>query len=287
MSQETVLVPDIGSDAAEVVEVLVAPGDAVEVDQGLVVLESDKASMEIPSTVAGRIEEILTQVGAQLSEGDPVARVAMGSGTEPERDAEAAPPPPAAADPASVSEAKDAGDAADAGEDTAPIVVPVPDIGTDEAVDLIEISVSVGDEVARDDTLIVLESDKASMEVPAPEAGRILELLVSEGQALREGDAILRMVPASPQRAAPKAGSAPARESAPAKGSPSPAQPRAQGSPAGDAASQPGHAAAPPQAAGSPSASKVYAGPAVRRLARELGVDLGPIGGSGPRGRIL
>jgi len=290
MSQETVLVPDIGSDAAEVVEVLVAPGDTVEIDQGLVVLESDKASMEIPSTVAGHIEEVLTRVGAQLSEGDPVARVSMQSDGDAARDSEPASAPAAAEAPAPASADGEGNDAQDTDDVASPVVVAVPDIGTDEAVDLIEVSVRAGDEVARDDTLIVLESDKASMEVPAPEAGRILELLVSEGQSLRQGDPILRMAPTSGQRTAPPSAPAPAQKPAPSPPAASTAATRDPTRAASSSAAPtdaPAPSAPPKTSPPSSSASKVYAGPAVRRLARELGVELGLVEGSGPRGRIL
>jgi pyruvate dehydrogenase E2 component (dihydrolipoamide acetyltransferase) len=306
MAQETVVVPDIGSDAGEVVELLVAPGDVVEKEQGLVVLESDKASMEIPSSVAGRVIELLAKVGDELSEGASVAIVetdADGAAAEDARDQSPATAggagAPDGADDDDVDETAAAagnesgerggvgtanGDA-DAGSEQ--IVVPVPDIGTDDSVDLVEINVAVGDEVAKDDTLVTLESDKASMEVPAPAAGRVVELRVREGQQVREGDAIL-VLQAGGAAASPASGDAESRAAASAP------PPQDAAHTAAAAAPAPASARADTPAAGGRSPASeagkvadVYAGPAVRRLAREFGVPLGEVRGSGPRGRIL
>ena len=225
MSKETVRVPDIGGvDAAEVVEVLVAVGDAVERDQGLVVLESDKASLEIPSTVAGTVVELLAGEGAQLAEGDPVAVIETGGedggeapaaepAQEPGEEPREEPAAAAAAAPDADGEASSAAGApqgsaageAGGGEATS-TTVSVPDIGTDDAVDVVEVSISVGASISEGDTLIVLESDKASMEVPATLAGTVTEVLVTEGQQVRQGDPIARV-----------AGAAAAAEAAPAQ----------------------------------------------------------------------
>ncbi|MEL7046141.1 MAG: biotin/lipoyl-containing protein, partial [Pseudomonadota bacterium] len=277
MAQETVVVPDIGSDAAEVVELLVEPGDQVEVEQGLIVLESDKASMEVPCTVAGTVVDVLANLGDQLAEGAPVVVVELAAGAADEKAADASAAPaeaaPAAVESVPAVEAPSA-PAASAGE---PVVVPVPDIGTDEAVDLIEVAVQVGDEINKDDTLVVLESDKASMEVPSPQSGRVLELLISEGQQVREGDALLRLAPSDAASAstAPTAPAATAQAAPP----PEPATGRQEAVSKPAPAVQPADADAP--------AGEVYAGPAVRRLAREFGVSLAAVRGSGPRGRIL
>ena len=193
MSKQQVTVPDIGgAEGAEVIEVLVAVGDEVVVDQGLIVLESDKASMEIPSTVAGTVVELLVAEGQQLAEGAPIVVVDVAAGSEPAgslgadnllsvercsrdrsrrgRNRLSADAPAAAAADQTVS---------------------VPDIGTDEAVELIEICVAVGDTVAEGDSLVVLESDKASMEVPSPLAGEVMELLVNTGDSVTQGDKLL------------------------------------------------------------------------------------------------
>lgn len=279
MSKETVVVPDIGSDAAEVVEILVGPGDVVEIEQGLVVLESDKASMEIPSTVAGTVVEVLAKEGDELAEGTAVAVIEVAGGESAE-DAAAEPEPaeePAAA-PTPDSPSPEPAPAPDVA--TATMDVPVPDIGTSDAVDLIEISVAVGDEIAEGDTLIVLESDKASMEVPSPAAGVVETLSVEEGQQIKQGDLILTLKTTGSGSPA----TAPETPSAPAVAP----QPAAAPAPVSKA---PAPAAAPVKpAAGTDTAkssSDVYAGPAVRQLAREFGVPLTEVSGSGPRGRII
>ncbi|AQA18257.1 dihydrolipoyllysine-residue acetyltransferase [Halioglobus japonicus] len=272
MAKQQVTVPDIGgAEGAEVIELLVAVGDAVEVDQGLCVLESDKASMEIPSSAAGVIVEILVAEGQELAEGAPVAVIDTGA----EAEAEPAEPAPADTQPDAAPTAEPAAvpAAAPAATEVASEVVPVPDIGTDDAVELIEIAVSVGDDVSEGDSLVVLESDKASMEVPAPFAGEVVEIRVNEGDQVKQGDELV-VLKGAQVVAAPASAPAPAQEEAPAE---SPAAPAPVA-----AAVPPATPAVAPAAGGS-----VYAGPAVRKLAREFGVPLGEVTGTGPRGRVL
>ncbi len=288
MAKEQVAVPDIGGGEAEVIEVLVQVGDEISLEQGVIVLESDKASMEIPSSLAGKVTEVLVSEGQQLAEGAAIltvetdAEAGEDSGTDEVSGAgaaaQAAPageaePAPAAADSAAQQGAPAATEpqAASGAEQ----VVTVPDIGTDDEVDLVEISVAVGDTVAEGDSLVVLESDKASMEVPSPAAGEVLEVRVSEGQKVRQGSELLLLRSAAgatspPETApvhAPAPASEPAAEKAPPASSPAPARPAA------------------PEAGS--TGAEVYAGPAVRKLAREFGIDLRQVKASGPRGRIL
>ena len=275
MSKQQVTVPDIGgAEGAEVIEVLVAVGDEVVVDQGLIVLESDKASMEIPSTVAGTVVELLVTEGQELAEGAPVVVVEVAAGSEPAASSgPSAVPAEVEAEPSSQPQAQEeaAVVAPVVPQEKADQTVSVPDIGTDEAVELIEICVAVGDTVAEGDSLVVLESDKASMEVPSPGAGEVMELLVNVGDSVTQGHKLLILKGAAvaapaPQPAATAAApaSAPIIEASPAP----PAQP------------------AVAEAAGG-ERSGVYAGPAVRKLAREFGVALDQVSGSGPRGRVL
>jgi pyruvate dehydrogenase E2 component (dihydrolipoamide acetyltransferase) len=256
VAKEQVTVPDIGgATGAEVIELLVAVGDEVEQDQGLIVLESDKASMEIPSTVSGKVLELLVSEGQELAEGAPVVIIEF-SGEGASEIAEDSsvpadfPPPPAPA---------------------VELTVTVPDIGTDDAVELIEVCVKVGDTIAEGDSLVVLESDKASMEVPAPQAGEVLEILVSDGASVRQGDALLLCRVSGTVESVPT----PAAELEP------PAPPEVETS----AAVEP----SPPQepAEATDSSGKVYAGPAVRKLAREFGIGLASVSGTGPRGRVV
>ncbi|MFV8818317.1 dihydrolipoyllysine-residue acetyltransferase [Haliea sp. E17] len=291
MAKEQVTVPDIGGGEAEVIEVLVRVGDEVGLEQGLVVLESDKASMEIPSTAAGKVLEVLVSEGQQLAEGAPILVVetdaAGGEDTpagvaaqEAADEAAVAADAPAAAQaesrPSTLADGAAVGTAGGAGEEQ---VVPVPDIGTDGEVDLVEISVAVGDSVAEGDSLVVLESDKASMEVPSPAAGEVLEIRVKEGQKVSQGTELLVLRSAGGSAAAAVPG-APAAEKPPA---PPPQADRP--------AAPPPAPAAPVQkagvSAGVAAGADVYAGPAVRMLAREFGIDLSQVKASGPRGRIL
>ncbi len=283
MSKQQVTVPDIGgAEGAEVIEVLVAVGDEVAVDQGLIVLESDKASMEIPSTVAGKVVELLVTEGQELAEGAPVVVVEVAAGSEQTASPEPAPEPASAdAEPQPESQPqaqeKAAADAPAEAEETADQTVSVPDIGTDEAVELIEICVAVGDTVAEGDSLVVLESDKASMEVPSPLAGEVMELLVKTGDAVSQGDKLLILKGAA--AAAPASASTPEPAAAPATSAAAPSStPNIQAAQA---------APAPAEAAAGGERSGVYAGPAVRKLAREFGVALEQVSGSGPRGRVL
>ena len=278
MAKQQVTVPDIGgAEGAEVIELLVAEGDVVQLDQGLIVLESDKASMEIPSTVAGTVVELLVTEGQELAEGAPVAVIEVAAGEESAATGEDTavteepPAPPAAAAAESAEPLQQATGAAQ----SQALTVSVPDIGTEDAVELIEICVQVGEAVAEGDSLVVLESDKASMEVPAPFAGEVQQLLVEEGGSVSQGDPLM-VVLATAAPESPAEVAAPAAEPvAPAAAEPvAPAQ----------AAPIAPEAASPPAAAGGES---VYAGPAVRKLAREFGIDLAKVSGSGPRGRVV
>jgi pyruvate dehydrogenase E2 component (dihydrolipoamide acetyltransferase) len=265
-----VKVPDIGgAEGAEVIELLVAVGDEVELEQSLIVLESDKASMEIPSVVAGTITEIMVKEGEELSEGDVIVVIESDAAAELEAPIEEA--------DASVAPETTAEELSQPAEPTPAIAtdrtVVVPDIGSDEPVDLIEVSVAVGDHVAEGDSLVALESDKASMEVPAPFAGEVIEILVTEGGTISQGEALMvlrtegsDLSEATPEPSAPPTASAP--------------QPVAE---------RPSTKALEPSSTEQHDRSEnsVYAGPAVRKLAREFGLDLSKVIGSGPKGRLM
>jgi pyruvate dehydrogenase E2 component (dihydrolipoamide acetyltransferase) len=280
MSLVEVKVPDIGGFAdVPVIELFVAPGDTIEKDAPILMLESDKATMEIPSTVAGVIKDIKVKVGDKVAEG--VVLISVESA-----DAAAAPAPapdsaaaPAAAPPAAAPVPAPATNGAAAPSAGAPVVTEllVPDIGGFTGVPVISVFIKAGDMVDKDGPLVELESEKATMEVPATSAGKIRDVKVKVGDKVSQGD-VLAIV----ETTAPAAAAAPA--AAPAQSAPAPAPAPAAAAPA------------PAALAASPALSSnghapgngfvVHASPAIRRFARELGVTLGAVKGSGPNGRI-
>ena len=300
MTHQTIVVPDIGgAEGAEVVELLVAVGDAIELEQSLIVLESDKASMEIPASHAGVVVELKMAVGDQLSEGDAIlildTSVADSDGAETSHqeassseqsatstDAELASSQPADEGNVGVATADPEGSASLAVSEQ---TVEVPDIGTDGDVEVVELCVSVGDMIDEGDSVVVLESDKASMEVPSPAAGEVVELLIAEGASVTQGAALIKL--------SVKGGSLPAEaatsDAAPVVDSRDTATktspPRAAANPAPKVSAP--AVSAQPSSSASADASDLYVGPAVRKLAREFGVDLKAVKGSGPKGRIV
>ncbi len=272
MAVEKIQVPDLGdSKEVEVIEVLVSVGDTVSENDSLLTLESDKAAMEIPSPKAGTIKEILVKVGDQVSTGSDIFVMEVAGAAAPAPAPAAATPQPQASAPAPkqepAAEAPAAAETAGGVED-----IPVPDLGGASDVEVIEVLVNAGDEVAKDQSLLTLESDKAAMEVPSPVAGKVVAVKVKVGDKVSQGSIIFTMETKGGAKAAPAPAPAPAE--AP-KSAPAP-------SPAPAAAPAPAVAAQPVTAGG-----EVYAGPAVRKLARELGVDLAQVSGTGTKGRIV
>jgi len=288
---QTIVVPDLGgAETVEVIELGLSPGDSIEVEDSLLVLESDKATMDIPSPASGALVKYLVAEGATVKVGDPIAEIEVAGeaaveAPEVEEVEQVAHEPVAEVAIETVPEPSPAG--------STERTILVPDIGSDDKVELIEISVAVGDEVAEGDTLVVLESDKATMDVPSTHSGKVLKILAAEGDKLGTGDAValFEVTAETAPVAAPAAKTEPAAITAPA--APKAAAPAAPVEPAADAIqSAPGQPAQPAAiAAVEPAAlsdsAQVYAGPAVRLIARELGVALSEVPGSGPRGRIL
>ncbi|NVZ97296.1 dihydrolipoyllysine-residue acetyltransferase [Pseudomonas sp. D6002] len=276
---ELIRVPDIGSGEGEVIELFVKVGDTVEADQSILTLESDKASMEIPAPKAGVVKSLKVKLGDRLKEGDELLELEIEGAADaaPAAAAPAASPAPAAEKPAAAAEAPAAPAAAPAAETVQDIHVP--DIGSSGKAKIIELLVKVGDTVEADQSLITLESDKASMEIPSPAAGVVESIAVKLEDEVGTGDFILKLKVAgasAPAAAAPAADAPAAKaEAAPAAAAPAPA-------PAAKAEAAPAPAAAP-----APSGAKVHAGPAVRQLAREFGVELSAVTASGPHGRVL
>ncbi|AOE63499.1 dihydrolipoyllysine-residue acetyltransferase [Pseudomonas corrugata] len=272
---ELIRVPDIGSGEGEVIELFVKVGDRIEADQSILTLESDKASMEVPAPKAGVIKSLKVKLGDRLKEGDELLELEVeGAAAAPEAAAPApAPAPaekPAAAPAAEAAPAPAAAPAAATVQD-----IHVPDIGSSGKAKIIEVLVKAGDTVEADQSLITLESDKASMEIPSPAAGVVESVEIKLEDEVGTGDLILKLKVAG---AAAPAAPAPA-PAAPAKAETAPAPAAA---PAAKAEAAPALAAAP-----APSGAKVHAGPAVRQLAREFGVELSAVGPSGPHGRVL
>ncbi|AXS78903.1 dihydrolipoyllysine-residue acetyltransferase [Dechloromonas sp. HYN0024] len=258
-----VKVPDIGDfESVPVIELFVKVGDHIKVDEAIVTLESDKATMDVPSTVEGVVKEVLVALGTKVGEGALLIKVEAGG-------AAAAAPAPAtqAAAPAPAPAAAPVAAAPAAGGGV--VEVKVPDIGDFAEVPVIELYVKVGDSIKVDDAIATLESDKATMDVPSTVAGTVKEVLVQLGSKVGEGTVLIKVetgasAPAAAvQAAAPAPVAAAAPVSAPAAAAPA--------------------ALAPTLAAG----AKVHASPSVRAYARELGVDLNKVPATGPKNRIV
>ncbi len=268
-----VTVPDIGGDTdVSVIEVLVAVGDKIDVDSGLITLETDKATMDVPSPLAGVVKDVKVAVGDKVSQGSLVIMLEVGGA------APAASPAKAESTTASQAAPAAAVTPAPAAAPTSDVVevkeIHVPDIGDASDVDIIEVLVSVGDEITADQGLITLETDKATMEVPAPFAGKLLSLTVKVGDKVSQGS-LIATIETVTKGAAPVVQAAPAQQAA---------APVAQVAPT--PMSRPPVPHHP--SAGTPvSTGAVHASPAVRRLAREFGVDLTQVTGSGRKGRIM
>ena len=294
MTNQTIYVPDIGgAEGAEVVELLVSVGDSVDVEQSLIVLESDKASMEIPASHAGVVVELKMAVGDQLAEGDAILVVEVLGETEVENKSVVASNDAPAPDETLVptepvvavsSETKMTSDSEQAVSD---VVIDVPDIGTDGDVEVVEICVAVGDVLQEGDSIVVLESDKASMEVPAPTAGEVTELLVAEGANVSKGSQLIKLRAAVASSPVAPVAISESTETSAAPTDPSKSNAVSNATPG----KADGHTAsvrpAGPALAETASTADLYVGPAVRKLAREFGADLTLVTGTGPKGRIL
>ena len=279
-----VIVPDIGDFAdVAVIEILVGPGDEVAAEDALITLESDKATMDVPSPAAGKITAIHIAPGDKISAGTHIADMTPAEESGESSPAAAETPPAAESAPQSPPAAPETPSAASetpsAAESGGVREVRVPDIGDFANVAVIEILASPGDTIAAEDSILTLESDKATMDVPAPFGGTVQKVTVSAGDKVSCGDLIaLIEVKETTGAKAPSPAKSEAQSPAPAAKASEPApSPASQPSP-------------PPTAAGATPAggpSKSHASPSVRKYARELGADLGRITGSGVRGRIL
>jgi pyruvate dehydrogenase E2 component (dihydrolipoamide acetyltransferase) len=288
MSEQEIKVPDLGgADEVEVIEILVSQGDSVEEEDPILTVESDKASVELPSPGAGKIVKITVKVGDKVKEGDVVGTMEASDDAGGGSDQEDAAAEKAATDDQSDAKSEDkksedkpaeskkaSGAKKSGGSRTEIIKVPVLD-GFDN-VPIIEINVSEGDEVQADDPLVTVESDKATMEIPSPYAGKIGKILVSEGDKISEGRDLAEMTITEGEESEPESEQSSSESSGQDK-KPDPKGDSKESEP------EPASATYEPPTPG----AKVHAGPAVRKLAREFGADLARIKGSGPKSRVV
>lgn len=289
MSAQDIVVPDLGDFSdVEIIEVLVAPGDSVEAEQSLITLETDKASMEVPAASAGTIASLSVKVGDTVSSGDVIGTLeAAGSDAAPAQSGDGA------ADAAGGGDTGDSSDQPATAAGGGTLDVNVPDIGDAKGVEVIEVLVAVGDSVTAEQSLVTLESDKASMEVPSPAAGTVSSIAVSVGDTVDEGSPVLVLkteggaaAPSAdaPAQPAEKPADTPAQKASEKAAAPTPAS-----EPAARPAANAGKSGRPSPTAHLDDAAmrRAHASPGVRRYAREHGADLSQISGSGPKGRIL
>ncbi|MBA6389664.1 dihydrolipoyllysine-residue acetyltransferase [Colwellia sp. BRX10-3] len=276
---EKILVPDVGGDEVEVIEICFAVGDSLEADEGIITVETDKASMDIPAPFAGELVALSVKVGDKIKEGDVIAEMKGAAESNAEAETESTEvPAEAESEPEEKAEASTAEPAAE----EAPVVagsseiieIAVPDIGEDGEVDVIDVLVAVGDVIEAEDGLITLETDKATMDVPSSHAGTVKEVLISTGDKVKQGSIVIKLETSS---------GAPAETEAPVA-APTEA-PEAEATPA-PAAKKPAPVPHHPQM-GLTNAGAIYTSPSIRRIAREFGVDLTLVKGSGRKGRIL
>lgn len=293
-SEIDIVVPDIGDEAAEVIEVAVSAGSEIDAEDTLITLESDKASMDIPSPVQGQITAITVKEGDKVSSGDVIGRMKVaGEEASSVVDSQPVAESQSSADVSAAPAASEAqtipspapSSAQASGTETKELRVP--DIGSDDAVPVIEVAVSEGDSLEEEATLLTLESDKASMDIPSPYAGKVVSVAVKEGDSLKQGDLIgtIEVTTNAPadSNVQPQAASVSDTQNTNTAAAPAPEAPAQQ--PAARDGFEPSTESL--SEAQRSTRSSVHAGPAARLLARELGVDLTQVTPTGPRGRVL
>jgi len=275
MSKETIVrVPDIGgTDNVEVIEIFVQAGDEISKDDSIITLESEKSTMEVPAPSGGKVGKLLIAIGDKVSEGDDILTLVAEASAAQTQDDE--PEAQVSDQETTADEASEEAAPAESGQAVSQDVV-VPDIGESQEVMVIEVMIKAGDKVSKDDSLITLESDKATMEIPAPASGEIESVAVKVGDKVDEGVLIAKLLAAE----------ATDTKKADKKTTPAPEPSKKAEKPARAAATK---TAAPVASSAHVAANRdvVYAGPAIRRLANELGVDLTQVNGSGRKGRIV
>jgi pyruvate dehydrogenase E2 component (dihydrolipoamide acetyltransferase) len=268
---QKILVPDVGGDEVEIIEICFSVGDDLEADEGIVTVETDKASMDIPAPFAGKLSALMVSVGDKIKEGDVIAEMTSSSASaEAPATAPVETPEPVAVEAPPAVEASVASVSA-----TSEIIdITVPDIGEDGEVEIIDVLVNVGDVIEVEDGLITLETDKATMDVPSSHAGTVKEVFVSVGGKVKQGSIVIKLETSS--GAPVEVVSTPVAEKVAEA-------PKAKPAPVAKAAPVPHH----PQAGKVASSGSIYTSPSIRRTAREFGVDLTKVKGTGNKGRIL
>lgn len=281
-SVKQVMIPDLGgADEVDIIEIQVKEGDKVEAEDALITLESDKSSIDVPSPYAGTIQKLKINEGDKAKEGDVIMDLEVGDDESAEIESDEGSSEQASASPKNET---DSSSASTQTPTTQVHNVTLPDVGTDDAVDIIEVSVSPGDQIEADDPLMTIESDKSSMDIPAPFGGQVESIQIKAGDQVKHGDIIMTVATEASDTGSTSESTDSAEQHAD-----SAQQQTDKTSPASDQASEQSDNQ---QAGGSTDLAKsnqkiVHAGPAVRRLANELGVDLAHVKGSGRKGRIV
>ena len=285
-NNEKILVPDVGGEEVEIIEICVAIGSTLEADEGIVTVETDKASMDIPAPFAGKLLSLSVAVGDKIKEGDVIGELAPLNAEVTSSDEQDVPAitqnaTPDNAEPEETTSIPDVAPVAEVTSTTATsiIEVNVPDIGEDGEVDVIEILVAVGDVIEAEDGLITLETDKATMDVPSPHAGKVTEVFINNGDKVKEGSLVIKLETSS---GAPAPVPVPESKPTPTPAASKPVVAKVTATTAPTISPVPHH----PQA-GETTKGKIYASPSIRRIAREFGVDLTLVAGTGHKKRIL
>lgn len=287
---QKILVPDVGGEEVEIIEICFAVGDTLEADEGIVTVETDKASMDIPAPFAGELTSLSVKVGDKIKEGDVIGEIKTAGAVKTESAEEMPEASEAETAPAAEAETKAEPTDSETTKTSASgaselIDVAVPDIGEDGEVDVIDVLVSVGDVIEQEDGLITLETDKATMDVPSTHAGTVKEVYISTGDKVKQGTLVIKLETAggTSTEKTPVASEKPAPAAAPEEVATATPE-KAPATPETAAITKP----APVSDAPAPtSAGKAHASPSVRRVAREFGVDLSQVAGSGPKKRVL
>ncbi|OUR59991.1 dihydrolipoyllysine-residue acetyltransferase [Colwellia sp. 39_35_sub15_T18] len=283
MSIEKILVPDVGGEEVEIIEICFAVGDVLEADEGIITVETDKASMDIPAPFAGTLTSLTVAVGDKIKAGDVIGEINAASSESSGSSSEETKQPAPVTAPVKVTETQSATvveaapatpiTSASATNVSAVIEIIVPDIGEDGEVEVIEVLVKVGDSIEEEDGLITLETDKATMDVPSTHAGTVKEVFINIGDKVKQGSLVIKLETSSSAPVDTPAKAAPVVVPEPAKVAPTTAP---VSSPV------PHH----PQS-GTSKKGTIYSSPSIRRIAREFGVDLTLVKGTGNKERIL